>query len=210
MSYSRQSHPSKGRNYLSSCKAKCLLLRDIRPVPQTQTQNLLQKSDLCSHQCIYCDIWKLALLVYSRVPNAASSSPSTPRANTPQQQFSRYTLNPEYEHERGLKTIEAAYHQQRTRLSSIISICTVEGAEESEGLRAAHDRCLAAVYDLIRQERSLNAQMKERQMREWQVRNWTQQQEQQQQQQQQRERDCGYGARRVGESKRSSVVSCAM
>lgn len=211
MSYSRPSHPSKGRTYLSSCKAKRLLLRDIRPIPQSQNQNLLRKSDLCSHQCIYCDIWKLALLVYSRVPHAASSSPSTPRTNISPQQFSRYTLSPECEHERGLKTIEAAYHQQRARLSSIISICTVEGAEESEGLRAAHDRCLAAVFELIRQERSMDARREERQVREW-----TQQQEQQQQQQQyqhqqqQWERDYGYGARRVSESKRGSVVSCAM
>lgn len=51
--------------------------------------------------------------------------------------------------------IEAQFTTQRARLASIMSICTVEGAEESEGLRVAHDRCLSTVKQLLYQERVL-------------------------------------------------------
>lgn len=53
------------------------------------------------------------------------------------------------------KTIDASFQTQRARLASILSICTVDGAEESEGLRIAHDRCLSSVTDLMKQKSTL-------------------------------------------------------
>lgn len=209
-SHQRSAHPF--------CKAKRLLLRDIRPTPNSQSQYLLRKADICPSRCIYCDIWKLALLVYSR-QNQQPNSPTSPL--TSQQPNSRSSQTPKNGYERAMKSLESAHHVQRTCLSSIISICTVDGAEESEGLRVAHDRCLASVLELLRQERTLQRQMtaqranaerelrekeREREIREWresQIREW-------------RERDYGYGyeARRTSatgvESRRASAVSCAM
>ena len=40
-----------------------------------------------------------------------------------------------------------------------MSICTVEGADECDGLRLAHDRCLGSVADLMEQERMLESQI---------------------------------------------------
>lgn len=197
----RPSHPR--------CKAKQLLLRDIRPTPNSQNQNLLRKTDICSSRCIYCDIWKLALLVYSRQnqsqhPNSLTS-PSSP------QHSASY---PASDYAKAVKSIESAHHLQRTHLSSIISICTFEGAEESEGLRVAHERCLSTVLDLLRQERALQRQMvvlqekSEREARERQreIREW-------------RERDYAYAyaygdskahaSQSPGESWGGSEVSCA-
>jgi hypothetical protein len=221
--------PSRSNSRHLACKAKHLLLRSIRPTPANRNNTLLRASDLCQHKCIYCDIWKLALLVYSRAPstttptNSPATSPSTSRFNTLVTPNFSQTGAPrtteEYEYERSLKAIEAGHHQQRTHLSSILSICTVSGAEESEGLRVAHDRCLSAVLDLIRQERALNRQWeqreKERMQREREVRDWAQRQWEMES----RERDwgCVYGYRRGSnsygygaESRRGSVVSCAM
>lgn len=44
---------------------------------------------------------------------------------------------------------------EQFKLQSIMSICTAEGAEESMGLRMAHDRCLETVAQLLQQEETL-------------------------------------------------------
>jgi hypothetical protein len=204
--------PHQRSAYLS-CKARNFLLRDIRPTPNSQSQYLLRKADLCPIQCIYCDIWKLALLVASR--QNQSQSKNTPTSPSPQQRYysssSPSSPSSTTKYEEALKSIESGHHLQRARLSSIISICTAEGAEESEGLRIAHGRCLSAVFELIRQERAVHRQIqlqgereeRESRDRDREIREW-------------RERDCGnramwsnanqhYGERRRG----SSVVSCA-
>jgi hypothetical protein len=54
-----------------------------------------------------------------------------------------------------VKAIQAAFQAQRARLASILSICTVDGADECDGLRLAHDRCLRSVTDLMNKERIL-------------------------------------------------------
>lgn len=194
----------------STCKAKHLLLRDIRPAPNSQSQFLLRKADLCSIRCIYCDIWKLALLVSSR--HSRSQNRSTPTSPCLSDFYA--SPPPVSDYEKALKSIESGHHLQRARLSSIISICTVEGAEESEGLRIAHDRCLGAVFELMRQERALQRQIllqrenseREAVERDQEIREWRDRQ---------RERDGGHGyrARQVefnwSESRRGSEVSCA-
>ncbi len=216
----------------SRCKAKRLLLRDIRPTPNSRNQSLLRKSDLCPKQCIYCDIWKLALLVYSR-PTQPTSKPNTPTSSSPTSFPTRQQSQPSYyspyssptspyppnDHQQSLKTVEAGHTLQRAQLSSILSICTVEGAEESEGLRIAHDRCLGAVLELVRKERAIR--------REMQLQRETEEQEEQDQRErvarqreamrERREREfehrfagdgCGYASmRRAGAG---LVVSCAM
>lgn len=151
---SAHQRPASSSSSSASCKAKRLLLRDIRPTPNSPSQSLLRKSDLCPHRCIYCDIWKLALIVYSR-QNQNRSTPTSP--SSPELSPSRQYHQPQYSttpsphgcisssspspssYAQALQTLESAHHLQRARLSSILSICTVPGAEESEGLRVAHD-----------------------------------------------------------------------
>jgi len=136
-----------------SCRAKCAILRGLRPSQQTQKP----LRHVCSECCIYCDIWKLATLVYSRVPSpaAGNSPPSSPcLSRSPSIASNASSISPTDTLD-ALKSIEAAFQTQRSRLSSILSICTVEGAEESEGLRLAHDRCLTTILDLMEQERSI-------------------------------------------------------
>lgn len=204
MSYRRSPHPT--------CEAKRLLLCDVRPIPNSPTQSLLRKTDLCPTRCIYCDIWKLALIVSSR--QNRGSNQSTPTSASPQSPRQTYSFQPWSEYDQALKTIESGHHLQRARVSSIISICTVKGAEESEGLRIAHDRCLSAVFDLMRQERALQRQMvlqremleKEARERDEAIREWRERE---------LERDYGHGYSRRGnshsvESRRASEVSCAM
>lgn len=41
---------------------------------------------------------------------------------------------------------------ERSQIASIMSICTMEGAEESDGLHLAYRRCLKAVQELLYQE----------------------------------------------------------
>lgn len=48
--------------------------------------------------------------------------------------------------------IEAALDKERSRLSSIMSICTVEGAVQSSGLQIAYENCLGNVKHLLYQE----------------------------------------------------------
>jgi len=138
---------------------------------QTQvaaTQNLL--SSACQQDCIYCDIWKLATLIASHtglatrynlstgtpVNSPSSSQPSSPTASSP---ISLDSSNPYAYIISASKKIEAQFQTQRSRLSSILSICTVAGADQTEGLRMAHDRCSAAVEDLLDQEEELEEEL---------------------------------------------------
>jgi hypothetical protein len=217
----------------SPCKAKNLLLRSIRPIPNSPSQTLLRKSDLCPSKCIYCDIWKLALLVSSRQntpssTNNSPTSPSFPPSQTQQHHQQRGSSQtcprtpssprPTTPQHQAFKSLESAYTLQRARLSSIISICTVEGAEECTGLRVAHDRCLAAVLELVRKERTLLRQQEEteiarqmeRERADREVRAWRERERE-------RDRECGYGygyGYGYGDSyatrASANTVSCAM
>jgi hypothetical protein len=155
----------------SPCPAKAALLSGLRPVFSTQQQIAATRKVLactCSPSCVYCDIWKLASLIASHVPLAArynlstetpansptSSTPSSPLLSSPlsrtTSQSTPYALILS-----SSKKIAAQMQTQKSRLSSILSICTVSEAEECEGLRLAHDRCSAAVEHLLDQEEDL-------------------------------------------------------
>jgi len=123
------------------CRAKQALLRGMRP-------NSRQKINfhVCPTHCIFCNIWQLATIVSSHIPlhtrhglQRHNTYPSSPASDT-------------YDWESSTRMIEAQFQTQRARLSSIMSICTVEGAEDCEGLRIAHDKCLASIEDLLYQE----------------------------------------------------------
>ena len=132
------------------------------------TQKLL--SSACTEACIYCDIWKLATLLASHSPLTArynlstgtptnspmSSRPSSPIASSPS---SVSSSTPYAFIVSASKKIQAHLQVQRSQLSSILSICTVSGADATEGLRAAHDRCSAAVEDLLDQEEELEEEL---------------------------------------------------
>ncbi|EXJ78837.1 hypothetical protein A1O1_09239 [Capronia coronata CBS 617.96] len=155
----------------SDCRTKAALFKGCRPSlsnPQqiSATQQLLYTA--CSTPCIHCDIWKLATLIASHVPLAARydlltgtpvnspmpSAPSSPTASSPiSRTMSRSMTYPQLVS--ASKKIEAQFQAQRSRLNSIVSICTVSGADETEGLRMAHDRCSAAVEDLLDEEEDL-------------------------------------------------------
>lgn len=119
--------------------------------------------------------------------------------------------------------MEAGHTLQRAQLSSILSICTVEGAEESEGLRIAHDRCLGAVLELVRRERAIRREMVQEEEREEQEEQDRREREIRQREamvkreRERREREfeyryagesCGYGSLKRGSG--GVVVSCAM
>ncbi len=146
------------------CRSKLALLKGLRPMLSTQqqvtaTQKLL--SSACSTDCIYCDIWKLATLIAFHVPlsarydlvagtptnSPASSRPASPVMSSPTSPYA-FIIS-------ASKRIEAQFQTQRSQLSSILSICTVSGADQTEGLRMAHDRCSAAVEALLDQEEEL-------------------------------------------------------
>jgi hypothetical protein len=134
----------------------------------TATQKLL--SSACAQDCIYCDIWKLATLIASHTGLTArynlstgtpanspnSSQPSSPTASSP---ISLSSSTPYAYIISASKKIEAQFQTQRSRLSSILSICTVAGADQTEGLRMAHDRCSAAIEDLLDQEEELEEEL---------------------------------------------------
>lgn len=125
-------------------------MRGLRPNAQ---QRIV--CGICSNRCIYCDIWKLATLIFTRIPlnikYASSSSPKAHRSARADSPTHRET----YDWEASERMIEAQFQTQRARLASIMSICTVEGADEVEGLRMAHDRCLGSVKQLLYQEKVL-------------------------------------------------------
>lgn len=121
------------------CHARKLLLRGCRP--NVQTSQIA--AGMCPTECIFCDIWQLASLVQSQTSltlRSRSSSPNSFRASSPSSDV-----------ERSLRSLEQQFQTQRARLASILSICIVAGAEESEGLRLAHDRCLNTVTSLLNQ-----------------------------------------------------------
>ncbi|KAL6248538.1 hypothetical protein RBB50_004793 [Rhinocladiella similis] len=151
-----------------TCRTKVALLKGVRPHFSNQqhvatTQNIL--SSACSTSCIYCDIWKLAALIASHVPlraryNLPSTSPTTsPTSSRPSSPISFSptfsTSTPHADMASVSRKIEAQIQAQRSQLNSILSICTVSGADECEGLRMAHDRCSATVEDLLDQEEDL-------------------------------------------------------
>jgi hypothetical protein len=147
-------------------------MRGLRPQFSTQqqakaTQHIL--SAACPSKCIYCDIWRLATLVASHSPLAArynletgtpisspvSSAPSSPAASP----VSPSTPTPYYNIIKTCKKIEAQFQTQRSRLASILSICTVSDADATAGLRLAHDRCAQNIEDLLDQEEELEEEL---------------------------------------------------
>lgn len=114
------------------CVAKQAMRRGLRP----SAQNVIR--GVCSKSCIFCDIWRLAQVIATHVPLSTRYSASVAHRNP--------------DLARGEKMIEAQLQTQRARVASIMSICTVEGAEESEGLHMAYDRCLENIQDLLYQE----------------------------------------------------------
>jgi len=154
----------------STCRTKVALFKGLRPLFSSQqqisaTQRIL--SSTCSTSCIYCDIWKLAALIASHVPLAAryNLQSSTPTTSPTSSRPSSPLLSPihpttcqstPYAHILSAsRKIEAQIQLQRSQLNSILSICTVSGADECEGLWIAHDRCSAALEDLLDQEEDL-------------------------------------------------------
>ena len=126
------------------CRSKQALLRGLRPNSISNQTNLC---GICSSRCIYCDIWKLAALVSSHVPLSRRLRRSTSNASQSSKNSFDYAMSE--------KAIEAQFQQQRARLAGIMSICTVDGAEECEGLRVAHDRCFGSVAKLMQEERMI-------------------------------------------------------
>ena len=125
---------------MSRCQSKQALMRGLRPTPQQKIH-----CSVCRRRCIFCDIWKLTSLVYTHVPLSC-------RYSTSPQKLQRLSSEPSYNYAQAEKAIEAGFSTEQFRLSSIMSICTVEGAEECDGLRMAHDRCLMTVKELLYQE----------------------------------------------------------
>lgn len=120
------------------CHSQRALQRGIHPSSKLKIQphHHHHHHHLCSpsKQCIYCDIWKLANLVSTHIPLST-----------------RYNQNQSFSHDFTAleQQIQASFTIERSRLSSIISISTVTGAAESEGLHVAYSRCLHAVERLL-------------------------------------------------------------
>ena len=151
--YFNTTHTSQHHNHTYTampCRAKQALLRGMKPNSQ---QQIVTK--VCSRQCIFCDIWRLAEVVYTRIPLSQKYGTQQPRRQS--SRASSPTHRETYEWESSEKVIEYQFSQQRSRLSSIMSICTVEGAEESEGLHVAHSRCLQNIQSLLYQESVLES-----------------------------------------------------
>ena len=137
------------------CRSKQALLRGIKPSQQQKNQ-----CGVCTSRCIFCDIWKLAMLVSAHIPvsQRISTSSKLHRSSSRSSTSSDSSLD----FLRSEKMIEAQFQTQRARLSSLMSICTVDGADECDGLRLAHDRCLGSVADLMEQERMLESRIVQR------------------------------------------------
>ena len=154
MSYESYS-PTCSSPISTGCKYRKALLRGVRP--SSQTQKL--QCGVCPNRCIYCDIWKLATLIYSHVPAGLKSHSRQSSSSSPSSHLSRSSSSAssgsDSDSETGTKAIQAGFQTQRARLASILSICTVDGADECEGLRLAHDRCLISVTDLMNKESML-------------------------------------------------------
>lgn len=118
-------------------------MRGFRPSPQQKIN-----CSVCTRKCIFCDIWKLAALVYTHVSLSV-------RYSTTPEKLQRVSAEPSYNYARTEKEIEASLGTARVQLSSIMSICTVEGAEQSPGLKVAYDRCLNTVAQILQKEEML-------------------------------------------------------
>jgi hypothetical protein len=99
-------------------------------------------------RCIYCDIWKLATLICSHIPLSFRHT-SLAKLRRHSISGSQGPTDGIYEYEQNEKVIEAQFQTQKVRMSSIMGISIVEWAQECEGLRLAHDRCLDSVMDLL-------------------------------------------------------------
>ena len=136
----------------SSCKSRQAILRGLRPNAQQKVV-----CGICTSRCIYCDIWKLASLIFTRIPlsnkyiNSSSKSSHSSRSSRSSSPTHRET----YDWEASERMIDAQFQSERARLASIMSFCTVDGADETGGLRMAHNRCLTSVQQLLYQERVL-------------------------------------------------------
>jgi hypothetical protein len=130
------------------CRSKQALLSGLRPHPEQKIQ-----CGVCTRRCIFCDIWKLATLISTRIPiSQRYASTLSPRSQHRSSRADSPTHQETFDWMPTERMIEAQFQTQRARLSSIMSICTVEGADQSEGLRMAHDRCLGSVKQLLYQE----------------------------------------------------------
>ena len=130
-------------NNMPRCQSKQLLMRGLRPSPQHKIH-----CSVCTRRCIFCDIWKLASLVFTHVPLSY-------RYSTTPEKLRSMSCEPSYDYGRIEKAIEGSFMNEQFKLQSIMSICTVEGAEESMGLRMAHDRCLEVIAQLLQEEEKL-------------------------------------------------------
>lgn len=124
------------------CMAKHALRQGLRPLSQTGSL----RCGVCLRRCIFCDIWKLAILLSTRYSglmrrksrrgdNVCHPSPGTSASYSATKAI----------------TLETQFQLERARLGSIISMCTVEGVEDYNGLRIARDQCLHSVQNLISQ-----------------------------------------------------------
>jgi len=165
------------------CKSRTALLRGLRPSPK-QTATYTCTSNV--EDCIFCSIWQLASFVSSRISlmQRYPSCTKSDRCNSPlPHSNSIHHETDTYDWESSARVIEAHFQTVRTKLGSIMSICTVEGAEESEGLYIAYERCLNTIEDLVYQENVLEKtlirqqQQQLQQQWEWQIQQ-TQQREQ--------------------------------
>lgn len=125
------------------CQSKQALLRGLRPSPQQKIH-----LSVCTRRCIFCDIWKLATLVYTHVPLSC-------RYSTTPEKLRQMSSEPSYDYTRIEKQISAGFTNEQFRLASIMSMSTVEGVEHSTGLRLAHDRCLQTIAQLLQDEQRL-------------------------------------------------------
>ena len=130
------------------------------------TQKIIASA--CSRTCLYCDIWRLATLIASHSPLSArydlatgtptqspiSSAPSSPVSSPTWQSPTPYGSII-----KACKRIEARFQTQRAQINSILSICTVAGADAVAGLRMAHDRCAQTIEDLLDQEEDLEEEL---------------------------------------------------
>jgi len=122
------------------CQSKQCFMRGITPTPHQKIQ-----CGVCTRRCIFCDIWKLATLIYTHVSLSS-------RYSTTPEQLQRMSSNQSHDYRRSEKTIQAKMMTERSRIASIMSICTIEGAEQTEGLHVAYRRCFKAVQELLYQE----------------------------------------------------------
>ena len=113
---------------------------------------------VCPERCIFCDVWKLATLILTRCSFFArrnSISNSISNGHTYGETLDAPASTPLYKHSNRSKvtqTLDMQLQHQRTQIRHIISMCTIEGIEEYDGLRIACDRCSYSYQNLLRQK----------------------------------------------------------